>query len=140
MSTLTPAVNPAVISTRAPTVAPTVTGTRRDDFNVWGVESPSEHSGISRPRAGVFRDSPLAARYNSFDSERYILSLDDRAWREVAAAAPYDFVLMLVNSEKYGGRNPNETPAEAVGRKGSVQCHITTADDDYAFLYHPRIL
>ena len=25
------------------------------------------------------------------------------AWRDVAAAAPYDFVLILVNSEKYGG-------------------------------------
>jgi len=76
---------------------------RRDDFNVWGVDSPATHSGISRPRAGVFRDSPLGARYNSFDSERYVLSMEDSAWRDVAAAAPYDFVLILVNERKYGG-------------------------------------
>ncbi|MFQ5526744.1 MAG: M64 family metallopeptidase, partial [Thermoanaerobaculia bacterium] len=46
---------------------------------------------------------PLGASYNSFDSERYVLSLDDRAWRDAAAAAPYDFVILLANSEKYGG-------------------------------------
>jgi hypothetical protein len=76
---------------------------RKRDFNVWAVDSPAEQSGISRPRAGVFRDSPLGARYNSLDSERYVLTLDDRAWRDQAAAAPYDFVLILVNERKYGG-------------------------------------
>jgi hypothetical protein len=76
---------------------------RKSDFNVRAVDTPAEHAGIPRPRAGVFRDTPLGARYNSFDSERYVLTLDDRAWRDVAAAAPYDFVLILVNDRKYGG-------------------------------------
>lgn len=76
---------------------------RRADFNVFTVDSPAAESGISRPRSGLFRDSPLGTSYNSFDSERYILTMADRAWRNVAAAAPYDFVLILVNSEKYGG-------------------------------------
>jgi hypothetical protein len=76
---------------------------RRTDFNVWAIDTPSAQSGISRPRAGVFRDTPLGTSYNSLDSERYILTLDDRAWRDVAAAAPYDFVLILVNERKYGG-------------------------------------
>ncbi len=76
---------------------------RKGDFNVRAVWTPAEHEGISRPRAGVFRESPLGARYNSFDSERYVLSLDDRAWRDAAAAVPYDFVLILVNERKYGG-------------------------------------
>lgn len=76
---------------------------RKSDFNVWIIETPADKAGISRPRAGVFRNSPLGARYNSFDSERYILSLDDRAWRDVAAAAPYDAVVLLVNERKYGG-------------------------------------
>ena len=76
---------------------------RREDFNVRAVDSPSGLAGISRPRAGIFRTTPLGARYNTFDSERYVLSLDDRAWRDVAAAAPYDFVLILINERKYGG-------------------------------------
>jgi hypothetical protein len=76
---------------------------RKRDFNVRAVTAPAEHSGISRPRAGVFRETPLGTRYNSFDSERYVLTLEDRDWRDVAAAAPYDFVLILVNEQKYGG-------------------------------------
>ena len=77
--------------------------TRRDDFNVWAIDVPSERSGVSRPRAGVFRNNPLGTSYNSFDSERYVLSMDDRAWRDVAASAPYDAVILLVNERKYGG-------------------------------------
>ncbi len=76
---------------------------RKSDFNVRIIETPADRSGVSRPRAGVFRNSPLGARYNSFDSERYILSLEDRAWRDAAAVAPYDAVIMVVNDRKYGG-------------------------------------
>lgn len=76
---------------------------RRADFNVWGIAPPAAESGISRPRSGLFRNTPLGASYNTLDSERYVLTLQDRDWRDVAAAAPYDFVMILVNSEKYGG-------------------------------------
>jgi hypothetical protein len=76
---------------------------RQRDFNVRAIDTPAEQTGITRPRAGIFRDSPLGVRYNSFDSERYVLTLDDRAWRDVAAAAPYEVVLILVNERKYGG-------------------------------------
>ena len=76
---------------------------RKSDFNVWAVDAPAPESGISRPRSGMFRETPLGASYNSLDSERYVLTLNDRAWRDVAAAAPYDSVIILVNSEKYGG-------------------------------------
>jgi hypothetical protein len=76
---------------------------RKSDFNVWAIDAPAVESGISRPRSGMFRDTPLGASYNSLDSERYVLTLDDRSWRDIAAAAPYDSVIILVNSEKYGG-------------------------------------
>ena len=76
---------------------------RKSDFNVWAVDTPAAHHGISRPRAGVFRVTPLGARYNSFDSERYVLTLNDTAWRDAAAAAPYEFTLILVNERQYGG-------------------------------------
>ena len=76
---------------------------RQADFNVWGIAPPAAESGISRPRSGLFRNTPLGASYNTLDSERYVLTLQDRAWRDVAAAAPYDAVMILVNSDKYGG-------------------------------------
>jgi hypothetical protein len=42
-------------------------------------------------------------RYDIFGSERYALTLDNRAWRELAQHAPYDVVQILFNSETYGG-------------------------------------
>ena len=76
---------------------------RRADFNVWGIDLPSAESGITRPRAGEFRRTPLSAEYNIFDSERYVLTYDNRALRDAASAAPYEFIEILVNEEQYGG-------------------------------------
>ena len=76
---------------------------RKDDFNVWGLHLPSAESGVSRPRAGQFRRTPLSAGYNVFDSERYVLTYDNRALRDAASAAPYEFIEILVNEEQYGG-------------------------------------
>jgi hypothetical protein len=45
----------------------------------------------------------LSAHYSTFDSERYILTLDNRKLRDVAATAPYDFLVILVNERTYGG-------------------------------------
>jgi len=76
---------------------------RRADFNVRALDLPSAESGIHRPNAGVFRRTPLSTEYNVFDSERYVLTLDNRALRDAAAAAPYEFIEILVNDKTYGG-------------------------------------
>jgi len=76
---------------------------RRGDFNVWGLDLPSSESGVSRPRAGQFRRTPLSAEYNIFDSERYLLTYDNRALRDAVSAAPYEYLEILVNEEQYGG-------------------------------------
>ena len=76
---------------------------RRSDFNVWGLDLPSARSGASRPRALEFRRTPLSAEYNIFDSERYLLTYDNRALRDAASAAPYEFIEILVNEAQYGG-------------------------------------
>jgi hypothetical protein len=76
---------------------------RKADFNVWGLVPPSAESGISRPSTGVHRRSPVGATYDAFGSERYVLTFDNRAFRDTAAFAPYDFVEVLVNGNTYGG-------------------------------------
>ena len=76
---------------------------RRRDFNVWAVDVASDESGISRPSDGVHRRNALRATYDAFGSERYVLAFDDRRLREVAAAAPYDFIEIVANDRKYGG-------------------------------------
>lgn len=76
---------------------------RRADFNVRALDLPSTESGVNRPNAGEFRRTPLSAEYNIFDSERYVLTLDNRALRDAASAAPYEFIEILVNEQTYGG-------------------------------------
>jgi hypothetical protein len=73
------------------------------DINIRAIEVVSEDSGIDEPRKNIWKNTVLGASYNSLDSPRYVLSLDNRAIRDVASAAPYDFIYILVNSERYGG-------------------------------------
>lgn len=75
----------------------------RGDFNVWALAPAAAESGVSRPSTGVHLRSPLGATYDAFGSERYVLSFDNRAFRDVAAFAPHDFVEILVNGATYGG-------------------------------------
>lgn len=76
---------------------------RADDFNVWAMAVPTRESGISRPSTGVHHASALGTRYDIFGSERYVLTLDNRALRDIAQYAPYEFIEILVNNDTYGG-------------------------------------
>lgn len=76
---------------------------RAGDFNVWGLAVPTPQAGVSRPSTGTHRASPLGTRYDTFGSERYVLALDNRALRDIAQYAPYEFIEILVNNETYGG-------------------------------------
>jgi hypothetical protein len=76
---------------------------RRADFNIWAICPTSEESGITKPSSGIYRRSPLGATYDAFGSERYILTFENRAFREIASWAPYEFAEILVNNATYGG-------------------------------------
>jgi hypothetical protein len=76
---------------------------RAKDFNVWALAVPTAESGVSRPSTGVHHASALGTRYDIFGSERYVLTLDNRALREIAQNAPYEFIEILVNNDTYGG-------------------------------------
>ena len=75
----------------------------RSDFNVWALCPPTEESGISRPSTGIHRRSRVGATYDAFGSERYVLTFDNRSFRDVASFAPYEFVEILTNTRTYGG-------------------------------------
>jgi hypothetical protein len=76
---------------------------RRRSFNVWGLVPAAAESGISRPSSGVHKASPLGTSYDAFGSERYVLTYENRALREAAAFAPYEFIEILTNTRTYGG-------------------------------------
>ena len=99
---------------------------RKSDFNVRGILLPAAQSGINRPNAGVFRRTPISAEYNVFDSERYVLTLDNRALRDAAAAAPYEFIEILVNDKTYGGGGIFNDQATA---------SVDSAFSDYVFVH-----
>ena len=93
---------------------------RRADFNVRAIDTPSTDSGVDRPSDGVYRRTALNASYDIFGSERYVLAPDNEAVREAAAQAPYEFVEILVNGEKYGGGGIYNLFATASTRSGST--------------------
>jgi hypothetical protein len=76
---------------------------RKSDFNIRAVGTPSPVSGVSRPHAGIFKRTPLSVQYSSFDWERYALTFDNRRVRDIASAVPYEFTIILINERQYGG-------------------------------------
>lgn len=76
---------------------------RAADFNVWALAVPTQESGVSRPSTGTHHASALNTRYDIFGSERYVLTTDNRALRDIAQHAPYEFIEILVNNDTYGG-------------------------------------
>ena len=99
---------------------------RRGDFNVRALDLPSPQSGINRPNAGSFKRTPLSAEFNIFDSERYVLTFDNRALRDAAAAAPYEFIEILANEQTYGGGGVFNDHATAT---------VDSAFSDYVFVH-----
>lgn len=93
---------------------------RRGDFNVRALDTPSTDSGVDRPSDGVYRRTALNASYDIFGSERYVLAPDNLTVREAAAQAPYEFVEILVNGEKYGGGGIYNLFATSSTRSGST--------------------
>jgi len=76
---------------------------RRSDFNVWAIDVFSEEIGISNPRQNIWKKSALDLRFNSFDTDRYVLTFANKDLREIAAQAPYDAIMIIFNDPKYGG-------------------------------------
>jgi len=76
---------------------------RKKDFNVWTIEVVSEESGIDKPDKNVWKSTALGTRYHTFNIPRYVLTEHNRALRDIASAAPYDFINILINDDRYGG-------------------------------------
>lgn len=75
----------------------------KDKFNIRGVWSPSNDAGPDVPGQNIWNKTRLQGSYYTFDSERYLMVKDFQGIRDVAGNAPYDFIYILANTEKYGG-------------------------------------
>jgi hypothetical protein len=74
-----------------------------DRISVRGLLAVSADSGCDEPTRGLYRDTALGVTFNSLGSERYVLTESNRRLRDVAANAPYDAIVIMINHDRYGG-------------------------------------
>jgi hypothetical protein len=72
-------------------------------FNIYGLFSSSNESGCDEPRKGIYKNTTLNASFNTFDSQRYLLTENNKQIRDIARIVPYDAIIIVVNSARYGG-------------------------------------
>lgn len=75
----------------------------RSRFNVVAVMSPSVDSGASEPGKGVWKNTALHSHWDTNYSERYLTTSRLKDMHDLLAGIPYEHILVLVNSERYGG-------------------------------------
>jgi hypothetical protein len=74
-----------------------------DQININGIEAYSYESGITDPNADVYKNTVLNCSYNSLDLDRYLMCLNVFKMHNIAEDAPYDIIIIICNSPKYGG-------------------------------------
>jgi hypothetical protein len=75
----------------------------KSSFNVRSVFTASEDGGITSPLDGYWARTALGCTYDAHDVERNIDCFDNYSIREAAAVVPYDVIVILTNSKRYGG-------------------------------------
>lgn len=73
------------------------------DVAVRLVKAFSRESGPDEPRKGLFRDTAVHTTFDTFRSPRYLTTDDMESLRRVSATAPYDTIVVMVNTARYGG-------------------------------------
>jgi len=75
----------------------------KEKLNIRAIEGYSKQSGITDPNAKVFKKTLINSSYNTIDVDRYLMCLNVWKMSEIADDAPYDAILIICNSTKYGG-------------------------------------
>lgn len=75
----------------------------KDKFNIVAVMTPSEESGVSIPLKDEWKDTRYDSHFSTFHSARYLTA--PRVWKihKDLEGIPYEHILILVNTEEYGG-------------------------------------
>lgn len=75
----------------------------KDRFNVVAVASESLGEGPSVPHRQRWNLTPIGTHYDTFYSQRYLMTQDIHRLYDVLAGVPFEHVIVLVNSDIYGG-------------------------------------
>ena len=72
-------------------------------FNVVAVASESADGGPSVPHQGLWRQTPSSVRYDTFYTDRYLMTDQMHRLYDLLAGIPFEHIIVLVNSDTYGG-------------------------------------
>ncbi len=75
----------------------------KNHITIRGIEAPSLESGCDFPGLGIWKNTLVGTSFYTFDSERYLMTTENKSLRSVAANVPYDEIVILVNTDHYGG-------------------------------------
>ncbi len=75
----------------------------KKNFNFTAIIAPSRESGPDIPGQNTWKNTVLNSSFYTFNSERYLTTKDYHKVRDIASAVPNDQIIILVNSDKYGG-------------------------------------
>jgi hypothetical protein len=75
----------------------------RNNINIWAVEALSSDSGTDIPGEKIYNNTALNSSFYTFGIDRYLTTRDIKAVNDYAAAVPHDNIIVLINSNKYGG-------------------------------------
>ena len=75
----------------------------QERFQIIAVKSVSDESGTSEPSKGIWRNTALGSHFDTFYSDRYLTTLHLKRLHDVLAGTPYEHIIILVNTEHYGG-------------------------------------
>lgn len=72
-------------------------------ININGLIAFSQESGITDPENKIVRKTLVETSFNTINSDRYLMTLSHKMLRDVAAGIPYDQIIIVCNTDKYGG-------------------------------------
>ena len=75
----------------------------KNRFNVVAVAAESLTSGPSVPHLGRWSNTPVGIHYDTFYSDRYLMTQDIHRLYDVLSGVPFEHIIVLVNSDTYGG-------------------------------------
>lgn len=76
---------------------------RREDFNIWLVESPSQDGGADIPQDGIWRSTVMDSGFDTFYEDRYLTVWNHKKIASAISGAVFDAIIVLANEAKYGG-------------------------------------
>ena len=76
---------------------------RAADFNVWGVPSMGEATGITDPGKSIRVNSLVGSSYNTFGADRYLMTMQLFLLHDAIGSIPFDHIIIMANSTTYGG-------------------------------------